>query len=128
MTAGQLALHLAEVPGGVLRFAMQDEGAPPNFSQRQEPTSLRQVLDSLEQSALYVRQTLPGIDDQRMQDTFKVVQGGQTLMAMPRAVFLRMVMLSHWYEHRGQFGVYLRLMGAAVPSSYGPSGDEERPS
>jgi uncharacterized damage-inducible protein DinB len=33
-------------------------------------------------------------------------------------------MLNHWIQHRGQFGVYLRLMGAKVPSSYGPSGDE----
>ena len=32
--------------------------------------------------------------------------------------------LGHWYHHRGQFGVYLRLLGAKVPSSYGPSGDE----
>jgi hypothetical protein len=28
------------------------------------------------------------------------------------------------YHHRGQFGVYLRLLGAKVPSAYGPSGDE----
>jgi uncharacterized damage-inducible protein DinB len=33
-------------------------------------------------------------------------------------------MLNHWYHHRGQLGVYLRLLGVAVPSSYGPSGDE----
>jgi uncharacterized damage-inducible protein DinB len=33
-------------------------------------------------------------------------------------------MLNHWYHHRGQLGVYLRLLGAAVPASYGPSGDE----
>ncbi|HEY3243012.1 MAG TPA: DinB family protein, partial [Phycisphaerae bacterium] len=38
--------------------------------------------------------------------------------------FLRGVMLNHWYHHRGQLGVYLRLLGAVVPSSYGPSGDE----
>jgi AcrR family transcriptional regulator len=28
------------------------------------------------------------------------------------------------HDHRGRFGVYLRLAGAKVPSSYGPSGDE----
>jgi len=43
---------------------------------------------------------------------------------MPRANFLRSIMLNQWYHHRGQFGVYLRLLGALVPSSYGPSGDE----
>jgi uncharacterized damage-inducible protein DinB len=45
-------------------------------------------------------------------------------MSLPRADFLRSIMLNHWYHHRGQLGVYLRLVGAAVPSSYGPSADE----
>jgi uncharacterized damage-inducible protein DinB len=71
-----------------------------------------------------LRQTLPTIDDGRMRDTFRMVQDGRTLMSLPRAAFLRNVMLNHWYHHRGQLGVYLRLLGAAVPSSYGPSGDE----
>jgi uncharacterized damage-inducible protein DinB len=46
------------------------------------------------------------------------------VLAMPRAAFYRSILLNHWYHHRGQFGVYLRLVGAKVPSSYGPSGDE----
>jgi uncharacterized damage-inducible protein DinB len=33
-------------------------------------------------------------------------------------------MLSDSIHHRGQFSVYLRLVGARVPSIYGPSGDE----
>jgi len=36
-------------------------------------------------------------------------------------------MLSHWYQHRGQFAVYLRLLDVAVPSSWGPSADEAPP-
>jgi len=43
---------------------------------------------------------------------------------MPRVAFLRNIMLNHWYQHRGQFCVYLRLLDVAVPSSWGPSGDE----
>ncbi len=31
----------------------------------------------------------------------------------------------HMVHHRGQFLMYLRLMGAKVPSTYGPSGDED---
>jgi uncharacterized damage-inducible protein DinB len=33
-------------------------------------------------------------------------------------------MLSHWYQHRGQFSVYLRILGVPVPASWGPSADE----
>jgi uncharacterized damage-inducible protein DinB len=125
MTAGQLALHIAQTPAGVLRLSLPDEAAPPEFSAgRPQPATLREILDALDQSAAYLRQTLPTIDDGRMRDTFRMVQGERTLMSLPRAAFLRSIMLNHWYHHRGQLGVYLRLLGAAVPSSYGPSGDE----
>jgi uncharacterized damage-inducible protein DinB len=126
MTAGQLALHIATVPSGVLELALPDESSPPDFSAGMpQPATVREVLDALDQSAAQVRQTLPTIDDCRMRETFKVVKDGRTLLSMPRADFLRSIMLNHWYHHRGQFGVYLRLLGSAVPSSYGPSGDEQ---
>jgi uncharacterized damage-inducible protein DinB len=125
MTAGQLALHIAQSPAGVLRLSEPDEATPPDFTrERPQPATLQAVLDALDQSALYLRQKLPALDDSRMRETFRVVQGGRTLMSLPRAAFLRSIMLNHWYHHRGQLGVYLRLLGASVPSSYGPSGDE----
>jgi len=37
---------------------------------------------------------------------------------------MRTIMLNHWYHHRGQLSVYLRQVGALVPSIYGPSADE----
>jgi uncharacterized damage-inducible protein DinB len=125
MTAGQLALHIATVPAGVLTLSLPDEATPPDFSAGfKQPETLREVLNALDESAAFVRQTLPTIDDGRMRRQFKVVQNGRSLMALPRGDFLRAIMLNHWYHHRGQLGVYLRLLGAAVPSSYGPSGDE----
>lgn len=124
MTLGQLALHIAQVPYGVLDLAMLDEASPPDFSTRDQPASVREVLDALAHSAAYVRKTLPTIDDERMHEVFAIVQGNRPIMSMPRMAFLRSVMLNHWYQHRGQLGVYLRLVGATVPASYGPSGDE----
>jgi uncharacterized damage-inducible protein DinB len=125
MTVGQLALHIAQTPEGVLRLSEPDEAAPPDFSKgRPEPATLREVLSALDESAAFVRKTLPMIDDERMHETFRVVQNGNTLLSLPRAAFLRSVMLNHWYHHRGQLGVYLRLLDVSVPSSYGPSGDE----
>jgi uncharacterized damage-inducible protein DinB len=125
MTAGQLALHIAQVPEMVLRLSEPDEAAVPDMSrERPQPGTLREVLDALDQCAAHLRRTLPTLDDSRMSDTFRVTQGGQVVMTVPRAAFLRSIMLNHWYHHRGQLGVYLRLLGASVPSSYGPSGDE----
>ena len=53
-----------------------------------------------------------------------LVVEGQTIFSLPRAAFIRSILLNHLYHHRGQFGVYLRLLGANIPSAYGPSGDE----
>jgi len=36
-------------------------------------------------------------------------------------------MLNHWYQHRGQLSVYLRLLNVPVPASWGPSADEAAP-
>ena len=125
MTVGQLALHIAQAPERVLRLSEPDEATAPDFSAgRPQPETLREVLDTLDRSAAYVRQVLPTIDDSRMRSMFTLVQGGRKLLSLPRLAFLRSIMLNHWYHHRGQLGVYLRLLGTAVPSSYGPSGDE----
>jgi uncharacterized damage-inducible protein DinB len=59
-----------------------------------------------------------------MQAMWRLKAEGQELMAMPRSALIRMILLNHIYHHRGQLGVYLRMLGAKVPSSYGPSGDE----
>lgn len=127
MTAGQLAYHLALVPGGVITGAKQDSIPPPNF-QFPQPESLEQILNSYEESIATVRKLMPTFDDAAMDATWRINDGDKELVAIPRKLFLRDVMFSHWYRHRGQFSVYLRLLGQPVPASWGPSADEQPPS
>jgi uncharacterized damage-inducible protein DinB len=126
MSAGQLAYHLAFVPGGVVRFVQNNPAQAPGFNFPQ-PASRQEVLDLFEESIATVRSVLPKFDDAAMKETWRLVAGGQEVMAQPREQFLRDVMLSHWYQHRGQFSVYLRLLNIAVPASWGPSADEQPP-
>jgi uncharacterized damage-inducible protein DinB len=123
MTAGQLALHLAQTPGGVVRIAQPNPAPAPDF-QVAQPASRKEILDAFDESIALVRQILPKFDDASMHETWRLVSGGQDLFAMPRGKFIRDIMLNHWYQHRGQFGVYLRMLNIAVPSSWGPSADE----
>lgn len=123
MTAGQLAYHLAFVPGSVVRAAQKNPAPVPDFTFPQ-PASVNEVLSSFEQSIAAVREALPRFDDAAMHETWRLVAGDREVLAMPRGQFLRDVMLNHWYQHRGQFSVYLRLLDIAVPSSWGPSADE----
>ena len=122
-TAGNLALHMATLPALLAQAALEDEWTPP-IGGTAEPTSVKQVLDALEESSQVVRAVLPRLDDARMAETWRMTMDGKELFALPRAAFLRSILFNHWYHHRGQFGVYLRLLGCQVPSSYGPSGDE----
>jgi len=123
MTAGQLAYHLAFVPGGVIRGAQQSQITPPDFVHHQ-PTSIKEILDAYDQSIATVREVMPTFDDAAMHATWRIIAGEKQIAAMPRVAFLRNIMLNHWYQHRGQFAVYLRMLGQPVPSSWGPSADE----
>jgi uncharacterized damage-inducible protein DinB len=71
-----------------------------------------------------VRSLLPQFDDAAMEETWRMFAGEKEVIAVPRARFLRDIMLSHWYQHRGQFSVYLRMLDIPVPASWGPSADE----
>lgn len=127
MTAGQLAYHLALVPAGVVRLVQNNPAPAPNFATAErfpQPASRREVLERFEESIATVRSELPKFDDAAMNETWRLVAGGRDALVQSRAEFLRDVMFSHWYQHRGQFSVYLRILNVAVPASWGPSADE----
>ena len=123
MTAGQLAYHLAFVPGGVIRLVSANPTPEPKFNFTQ-PASRQEILNSFDESIATVRECLSKADDASMNETWRLNVGGREVLAQPRGLFLRDVMLSHWYQHRGQFSVYLRILGVPVPASWGPSADE----
>jgi uncharacterized damage-inducible protein DinB len=126
MTAGQLAYHLASVPSGVARFVGTNPATDPDFNFPQ-PASRDEILKIHDEGVAAVRELLPQFDDTAMNETWRLIVGGKEVVAVPRAVFLRNIMLNHWYQHRGQFCVYLRLLNVAVPASWGPSADEPPP-
>jgi uncharacterized damage-inducible protein DinB len=123
MTLGQLAMHVAIVPGGVAEAAAQPAIQRPMFPQP-SPSSASELVPMLEDSVARARQALGGMDDAAMNATWKVLDGDRELMVVPRVAFVRSIMLNHWYHHRGQLSVYLRQLNVPVPSIYGPSADE----
>jgi len=124
MSLGKLALHVAQVPGNVAELAMFDTvPEPPAFAQAEAATAA-ELVPALTASVAKARLHLGGVDDAAMGATWRLMNDGREILAMPRAAFLRAVMLNHWYHHRGQLLVYLRLLDLPVPSVYGPSADE----
>src|SRR5204862_8199696 len=96
---------------------------PPAFVQA-EATSAADLVPALRNSIAKAKKTLGGFDDARMMATWRLQSGGKDIMAMPRAAVVRAIMLNHWYHHRGQLLVYLRLLNQSVPSVYRPTADE----
>jgi uncharacterized damage-inducible protein DinB len=124
MSLGQLALHVATVPGNVAELAAVDTIAePPTFVQPEAATAA-ELLPSLADSVARAKRALGSFDDARMAAMWRLQSRGRDILAMPRVAFVRAIMLNHWYHHRGQLLVYLRMLNQSVPSVYGPTADE----
>jgi len=120
---GQLALHIASVPGSVAAAVVPDSMEVPNFSQP-EPKSRQEVLDTFNKSLESAKATLKKMDDARLTSTWSLTKNGKVLMSVPRIGFIRSILMNHNYHHRGQLSVYLRMLDVPVPPIYGPSADE----
>jgi uncharacterized damage-inducible protein DinB len=124
MSLGQLALHVATIPGNVAELASHTTmSEPPAFVQAEAATAA-ELVPALKASIAKARQILGDMDDAKLMETWRLMSGGRELMAMPRAAIIRMIMLNHWYHHRGQLLVYLRMHDVPLPSVYGPTADE----
>ena len=124
-TLGELAMHIVMVPGGVAEFvALPSPAEAPAFPTPPAAPNTAELLRRFDESIARARTVLSGMTDQAATETWRMVAGDRELFAMPRAAFMRAIMLNHWYHHRGQLSVYLRFLGVPLPSIYGPSADE----
>jgi uncharacterized damage-inducible protein DinB len=126
MSLGQLALHIAQVPGNIAGFVsvpVFERPANAPFAQK-EAASKSEIMTTLDASLAKAKDVLRGLDDATIMSMWSFKMGDKTLMTMPRIAVVRNIMLNHWYHHRGQLSVYLRELDVPVPSIYGPSADE----
>jgi uncharacterized damage-inducible protein DinB len=123
MSLGQLALHIATVPGNVAQMIAQPSMQRPAFVQP-AATQASELLPALENTLRQARAALGSMSDADLMAPWSVLDGDRAVMTMPRVAALRAIMLNHWYHHRGQLSVYLRQLNVPVPSIYGPSADE----
>jgi uncharacterized damage-inducible protein DinB len=122
---GQLALHIATIPGTLAQVSTLDtfEIKPGGFP-RPTAQSKAEIFTALDESLADARRIVGAMDDATLAEPWKMVDGDDVLVTIPRSAFIRRILLNHWYHHRGQLTVYLRQTGALVPAMYGPSADE----
>ena len=125
MTLGQLALHVARVPGDLAHLSTLDgiDAETVDFNPPQ-PASKAEILPVLEASLEAARGVLGQLDAKTASGAWRLSAGPREVFTVPRVAVLRSLMLNHWYHHRGQLMGYLRLLDVPVPAVYGVSADE----
>jgi uncharacterized damage-inducible protein DinB len=124
MTLGELAMHVANLPGAIAQVSTRDFDVK-TVIPRPGASSTAELLVVLEDSLERAKTLLVGMADAGLTSPWRMVNGDQVIMSITRGELLRSVMLNHWYHHRGQLTVYLRQTGALVPAVYGDSADEK---
>src|SRR6266850_5379263 len=129
MIFGYLADMVATIPMWITMEIKQDEldVAPETDSRtKQAPRETSEaLLQALDEAAAGARSALEKTTDEHLMTSWRLLARGQVVMEAPRHVMIQDT-INHWAHHRGQMTVYLRLMGAKVPSLYGPSADDQR--
>lgn len=122
-TLGQLALHVAQLPGGIAHLSTINPAPAPQFNQK-SATRAAELVPAFEASLARAREVLSGATDEELMTEWVLMDGDKEMWRVPRLALLRTLMLNHSYHHRGQLTVYLRELNVPVPSIYGPSADE----
>jgi len=125
MTLGQLAGHVAGIPGGMARRArgegMDMPQSPPAPAQ---PDAGVDFVAKLDAGISEARDLLSSLEDDEAFAPWRMTTAGREIFAIPRIQMLRTMLFNHWYHHRGQLAVYLRMLDVPVPAIYGRSADE----
>ena len=125
MTLGQLANHIAIVPGRLAKITQAEsfDASQASFEPPQ-PKSVAEISSTFEQSVREVEDHLKGMTEERAQGSWRLMLKDKEIFRKPRVDVMRSIMLNHWYHHRGQLSVYLRMLDVPVPVIYGRSADE----
>jgi uncharacterized damage-inducible protein DinB len=120
---GRLAGHIAELPSMVVPILTMDELDFVNF-QPFQPASVSELVEKFDENIATATEQLQEQPDEHLFKTWRMLSNGKEFFKMPRAAFIRSVVLNHLIHHRGQLSVYLRLRDVPLPSVYGPTADE----
>jgi uncharacterized damage-inducible protein DinB len=127
MSLGRLAGHLTDFTGEwALSTLTKDkiEFTPDSGWKPFIPTNKTEALEKFDKELGGTRAALVATTGDTWDRNWKFVWQGTAFIDQPKHKVFRDAVMSHMIHHRGQLSVYLRLLGAKVPGTYGPSADE----
>jgi uncharacterized damage-inducible protein DinB len=125
MSLGQLALHIAVIPNRISGLVKADhfDVANANFNPPQ-PTSVDEIHAAHAESVAAAESYFGSLTEETASENWRLLLRDKEISAKPRIEVIRTLMLNHWYHHRGQLSVYLRLLDVPLPVVYGRTADE----
>ena len=125
MPLGKLAAHVAQLPsfGRIILTTPELDFATAGLKSLPFE-SPQQLLKAFDDGAAQARTALQQTSDDAWTQPWKLGFGGKPIFSGSRFLAYRQMFVNHIVHHRAQLGVYLRLNGAPVPSTYGPSADD----
>lgn len=122
---GELADHVAGIPGFVSQMATKDGHDP---SQSTAPparsVSTAEILARHDSSLEQARSVMKGFREDQANAPFTLRFQEREIFTIPKTGVLRTMLLNHWFHHRGQLTVYLRLLEVPLPTVYSRTADE----
>ena len=127
MPMGRLAKHVAQLPVFglfVLNEPSLDLAQPGRPMPSLEFKGREDLLTTLESTWGELRKRVGTLRDEELAEKWRFSFGSKVISDNSREISYQSFFFGHLIHHRAQLGVYLRLLGVAVPSVYGPSSDE----
>ena len=126
---GMIASFVAILPtwGGAVLMSDAYDVAPEGVPV-QEPKVMetrRELLETFDANIGDVRTALQSISEASLMENWSLKASGNAVFTQQRYLVFRTFFLNHLVHHRAQLGVYLRLLGEAVPAVYNDSADEK---
>jgi uncharacterized damage-inducible protein DinB len=121
-TLGEIAAHIANLPGLFIATLNQDEFD--RYDYKAATDTVADILDTFDRNISNALEVLKTQSNERLLAPWRYKYGEQVIFEMPRLVVIRTTALNHLIHHRGQLSVYLRLLDVPLPPVYGPTADE----
>ena len=127
MALGYLSDLVANIPSWVgYAITLNELDVAPKNGPSYKPAPLNtsaELVAALDKAVAQAREALHKTTDAHLDTPWRLLAGGHVAFEQPRHQVIRDTFL-HSAHHRGQMTVYLRLLGAKVPSVYGPTADD----
>jgi uncharacterized damage-inducible protein DinB len=124
---GELATHIAQLPGLGILMLTQDEYDGAQGLPQPQATDNAARLKMFDEVSSQLRSLVEQLTWEQARSPWTLRIRNDIVLNAPRANLVRSVIITHSAHHRAQLGMYLRLLDLSVPSSYGPTADEGLP-